>query len=359
MLDAFTSFMCVESWGRVSFARALIEVSADFDLKNEVIMAVPNEKGNGYTKEVIRVEYEWKPPHCMDCKIFGHSYDTCLKNVNKSKPSVSSMDDQSDGFTEVKRKKNKGSKDNKNPNSRNFGGFWSTKPKPNSYRPKKVPEPSQGKQVKPNSNPFNALHSLGEEDSGEAPNPPCATKHGEGNGKFKSPTGGAPETIHYFERHDVADMDHVVETLEHENDGGVSKHISSSWNEDSESDDEVDEVLFPEGNKLGDQFHIRLNYRNSRTKPDKQDTSSSSGNYTTQAVDADIGPVNDEEPFAEKAVGVILHKLVENVDLKAQIQEKVFANAALNNELRKLKGNIVDSKFTKASILGKPPLQPS
>ncbi|GJS19579.1 hypothetical protein Tco_0448211 [Tanacetum coccineum] len=42
-----------------------------------------------------------------------------------------------------------------------------------------------------------------------------------------------------------------------------------------------------------------------------------------------------------------------------QIQEKVFANAALNNELRKLKGNIVDSKFTKASILGKPPLQPS
>ncbi|GJY56987.1 hypothetical protein Tco_0456102 [Tanacetum coccineum] len=50
---------------------------------------------------------------------------------------------------------------------------------------------------------------------------------------------------------------------------------------------------------------------------------------------------------------------VENADLKAQIQEKVFANAVLKNELRKLKGNIVDSKFAKASILGKPPLQPS
>ncbi|GJS96352.1 hypothetical protein Tco_0803320 [Tanacetum coccineum] len=34
-------------------------------------------------------------------------------------------------------------------------------------------------------------------------------------------------------------------------------------------------------------------------------------------------------------------------------------NAAIKNELRKLKGNIVDSKFAKASILGKPPLQPS
>ncbi|GJU75850.1 hypothetical protein Tco_1272920 [Tanacetum coccineum] len=37
----------------------------------------------------------------------------------------------------------------------------------------------------------------------------------------------------------------------------------------------------------------------SRTKSDKQDTSSSSRNYTTQAVDADIRPVNDDEPFTE------------------------------------------------------------
>ncbi|GJX28240.1 reverse transcriptase domain-containing protein [Tanacetum coccineum] len=37
----------------------------------------------------------------------------------------------------------------------------------------------------------------------------------------------------------------------------------------------------------------------SGTKPDKQNTSSSSGSYTTQAVDADIRPVIDEEPFAK------------------------------------------------------------
>ncbi|GKD51414.1 hypothetical protein Tco_1280390 [Tanacetum coccineum] len=51
-------------------------------------------------------------------------------------------------------------------------------------------------------------------------------------------------------------------------------------------------------------------------------------------------------------------KLVENADLKAQIQEKVFANVALKNELRKLKRNSVDTKFAKPSILGKPVLQP-
>ncbi|GJX53755.1 hypothetical protein Tco_0282124, partial [Tanacetum coccineum] len=51
-------------------------------------------------------------------------------------------------------------------------------------------------------------------------------------------------------------------------------------------------------------------------------------------------------------------KSVENADLKAQIQEKVFANVALKNELRKLKRNSVDTKFAKPSILGKPVLQP-
>ncbi|GJT14820.1 hypothetical protein Tco_0873526 [Tanacetum coccineum] len=51
-------------------------------------------------------------------------------------------------------------------------------------------------------------------------------------------------------------------------------------------------------------------------------------------------------------------KTVENADLKAQIQEKVFSNVALKNELRKLKGNSVETKFAKPSILGKPVLQP-
>ncbi|GKD90871.1 hypothetical protein Tco_1366378 [Tanacetum coccineum] len=49
----------------------------------------------------------------------------------------------------------------------------------------------------------------------------------------------------------------------------------------------------------------------SGTKPDKQDTSSSSGNYTTQAVDADIGLVNDEEPFAEVQL-TALHNILAN-----------------------------------------------
>ncbi|GJZ71177.1 hypothetical protein Tco_0635028 [Tanacetum coccineum] len=62
---------------------------------------------------------------------------------------------------------------------------------------------------------------------------------------------------------------------------------------------------------------------------------------------------------SDSLISQINQKSVKNADLKAQIQEKVFSNAALKNELRKLKGNSVDTKFAKASILGKPPLQPS
>nr|GEX89146.1 hypothetical protein [Tanacetum cinerariifolium] len=51
-------------------------------------------------------------------------------------------------------------------------------------------------------------------------------------------------------------------------------------------------------------------------------------------------------------------KSVENANLKAHIQEKVFANAALKNELRKIKGTSVDTKLAKSSTLGKPVLQP-
>ncbi|GJY31000.1 hypothetical protein Tco_0414495 [Tanacetum coccineum] len=60
----------------------------------------------------------------------------------------------------------------------------------------------------------------------------------------------------------------------------------------------------------------------------------------------------------DSLIAQINSKTVENADLKAQIQEKVFADVALKNELRKLKENSVDTKFAKPSILGKPVLQP-
>ncbi|GJR38859.1 uncharacterized vacuolar membrane protein [Tanacetum coccineum] len=83
-----------------------IWVSSDSDLKKEVTMAVPNEDETSNTREVISVEYEWQPPRCADCKIFGHSSDRCPKIVRDPV----STDTNNDEFTEVKRKTHKGKK---------------------------------------------------------------------------------------------------------------------------------------------------------------------------------------------------------------------------------------------------------
>ncbi|GJR16744.1 hypothetical protein Tco_0965271 [Tanacetum coccineum] len=73
----------------------------------------------------------------------------------------------------------------------------------------------------------------------------------------------------------------------------------------------------------------------SGTESEVQDDNNGSGN-DTDADDANIRPIYDEELMAE---------------------EKVFAIAALKNDLRKLKGNSIDTKFAKTSVLGKPVLQ--
>ncbi|GJX62442.1 hypothetical protein Tco_0295342 [Tanacetum coccineum] len=50
--------------------------------------------------------------------------------------------------------------------------------------------------------------------------------------------------------------------------------------------------------------------------------------------------------------------IAQNAEFKAQLQEKGFAIAALENELRKLTRNSMNTKFEKSSILGKPVLEP-
>lgn len=73
MLDTCTSTMCCESWGRPDYARVMLEMSSEYPLKDSLIVATSLVEGKGYTKESIGIEYEWKPPRCSLCKIFGHN----------------------------------------------------------------------------------------------------------------------------------------------------------------------------------------------------------------------------------------------------------------------------------------------
>ncbi|GKB28090.1 gypsy type transposase [Tanacetum coccineum] len=92
MLDSYTSSMCLSSWGKSTYARALIEVSADNELLDSLVIAIPIDKDNGHTLATIDVEYEWNPPRCATCKIFDHHSEICPKLV-KDQPVVNDADE--------------------------------------------------------------------------------------------------------------------------------------------------------------------------------------------------------------------------------------------------------------------------
>ncbi|GKD34184.1 RNA-directed DNA polymerase, eukaryota, reverse transcriptase zinc-binding domain protein [Tanacetum coccineum] len=59
-------------------------------------MAVPNidDEVICHTLYKIKVEYKWKPPHYLECHVFGPAADQCPKHVHeKPKPTVETSDD--------------------------------------------------------------------------------------------------------------------------------------------------------------------------------------------------------------------------------------------------------------------------
>uniref|UniRef100_A0A251V5M0 Zinc knuckle CX2CX4HX4C n=1 Tax=Helianthus annuus TaxID=4232 RepID=A0A251V5M0_HELAN len=80
LLDTYTATMCADSWGRSSYARALIEVQAGAELKRSVTVAIPSLDGNGYSKVEVKIEYDWEPLRCSSCCVFGHDDNSCPKN---------------------------------------------------------------------------------------------------------------------------------------------------------------------------------------------------------------------------------------------------------------------------------------
>ncbi|GKA60377.1 hypothetical protein Tco_0759784 [Tanacetum coccineum] len=71
----------MQSWGRSSYARVMVELRADVELKDNIVVAMPKITREGHYTCNVRVEYEWKPPRCSSCKVFGHVHEECTKNT--------------------------------------------------------------------------------------------------------------------------------------------------------------------------------------------------------------------------------------------------------------------------------------
>ncbi|GJR24355.1 hypothetical protein Tco_0972882 [Tanacetum coccineum] len=118
---------------------SLIATFIEADLVDVVTIGIPSLSKDDFTKETIRVEYEWRPPRCDTCKIFGHVHDYCPKKV-VSPPVVATSnvvtlnaEKTNDGFQTVgKKKKRKGKS-----KSTNGGQFTGPSVKHNvRYKPK-------------------------------------------------------------------------------------------------------------------------------------------------------------------------------------------------------------------------------
>lgn len=138
MLDSYTSTMCLKSWGRNSYARALVEVSSKEALLDSLVVAIPYPNGSGHSLEKIYIEYEWKPPRCETCKVFDHNDDGCTKRVKPVMENKSLVDEE--GFVEAYKKKGKGKLQGTN---RQVDGIRFQKPKV-SYYYRPVTKPKNG-----------------------------------------------------------------------------------------------------------------------------------------------------------------------------------------------------------------------
>nr|GFB48288.1 hypothetical protein [Tanacetum cinerariifolium] len=102
--------------GRSSFARCLIEVNSEADLVDVVNIGILSFTRDDFSKELIWVKYEWRPPRCDLYKIFGHIHDHCPKRevsppiVTTSNIFTPTVEKTNDGFQTLGKKKKK--KDN-------------------------------------------------------------------------------------------------------------------------------------------------------------------------------------------------------------------------------------------------------
>ncbi|PWA78164.1 ATPase, F1/V1/A1 complex, alpha/beta subunit, Zinc knuckle CX2CX4HX4C [Artemisia annua] len=149
--DAGTNDMCKNPWGRYSYARVLIELSADLDVLESIDVAIPLPKGKGHYMEVLDVEYEWWPSWCSKCICFNHDDDVCpLRRKRVTKDST-----QKD--IEVKRKVHSTKAGQTSDKGKNGAWGVSTKPKL-AYQPVSKPatkkknrgsQPDVGAAIKP------------------------------------------------------------------------------------------------------------------------------------------------------------------------------------------------------------------
>nr|GEW74360.1 hypothetical protein [Tanacetum cinerariifolium] len=59
----------------------MVELRANMEFKDNIVVAMPKITKEGHYTCNVCVEYKWKPPRCLSCKVFGYIHKECTKNT--------------------------------------------------------------------------------------------------------------------------------------------------------------------------------------------------------------------------------------------------------------------------------------
>ncbi|GJY18449.1 RNA-directed DNA polymerase, eukaryota, reverse transcriptase zinc-binding domain protein [Tanacetum coccineum] len=105
-MDAMTTRMCKQGIGRLGYARVLVEVDAKKGLEDHIdVLYRSSSNGEQFVKKV-NVEYDWKPPICKKCMVFGHSDNNCNRK-DKTKEQVLEQNVNENVINDVRKTANK------------------------------------------------------------------------------------------------------------------------------------------------------------------------------------------------------------------------------------------------------------
>ncbi|GKE11366.1 RNA-directed DNA polymerase, eukaryota, reverse transcriptase zinc-binding domain protein [Tanacetum coccineum] len=81
IMDSMTTYVCKSGMGRTEFDRVLVEIEAIKGLKDEIELQYIDKNQVVKGTKNVKVEYDWKPPVCSHCNVFGHSFEKCSKRT--------------------------------------------------------------------------------------------------------------------------------------------------------------------------------------------------------------------------------------------------------------------------------------
>ncbi|GKC14605.1 RNA-directed DNA polymerase, eukaryota, reverse transcriptase zinc-binding domain protein, partial [Tanacetum coccineum] len=85
IMDSMTSYVCRSGLGRTEYARVLVEIEAKKGLKEEIELQYRDKDQVVKGTKKIKVEYDWQPPVCSHCNVFGYNYNKCSKRTKSVK----------------------------------------------------------------------------------------------------------------------------------------------------------------------------------------------------------------------------------------------------------------------------------